>query len=85
MFTYCTYVIPNMARLQYIKCILSVCIWCFALCLSLFYFLELETYFEGFWIKKNKNTCFPVIYIFHGNLMLFLDSEFNPNIMPVDV
>lgn len=26
MFTYCTYVIPNMARLQYIKCILSVCI-----------------------------------------------------------
>lgn len=40
-----------MACLQYIKCILSVCIWCFALCLSLFYFLELETYFEGFGIK----------------------------------
>lgn len=40
-----------MACLQYIKCILSVCIWCFALCLSLFYFLELETYFEGFWNK----------------------------------
>lgn len=40
-----------MACLQYIKCILSVCIWCFALCLSLLYFLELETYFEGFGIK----------------------------------
>lgn len=40
-----------MACLQYIKCILSVCIWCFALCLSLFYFLELETYFEVFGIK----------------------------------
>jgi len=37
-----------MACLQYIKCILSVCIWCFALCFSLFYFLELKNLFWSF-------------------------------------
>lgn len=51
-----------MACLQYIKCILSVCIWCFALCLSLLYFLELETYFEGFGIKY-KTYLFGGVFI----------------------
>lgn len=51
-----------MACLQYIKCILSVCIWCFALCLSLLYFLELETYFEGFGIKY-KTYLFDGVFI----------------------
>lgn len=52
-----------MACLQYLKCILSVCIWCFALCLSLFYFLELETYFEGFGIKYKTYLLFLLLFI----------------------